>query len=311
MSNFILIAGYLLIGLLLQRSRQFPQNTGQILNAYVIYVALPALVLQKIPFLQISSQLLIPALTPWLLLALTVPFLLWLSRRLQWSRGTTGAMLIIVPLGNTSFVGFPMIEAFFGSAGIPYALLYDQVGSFLILSIYATIIAAVYSHSPSSQAAGSRPSARQLLLRIVRFPPFVALLLALLLRDISYPAIAQQFIDSLAQTLVPVIMVAVGFQLKFRLAAEDRQPLAMALVIKLVLTPAITLAALYGFGLTDLVIQVTIMEAAMPAMISAGALAIMSGLAPTLAAAIVGYGVMLCLLTLPLWFYLLQWLVNL
>ena len=121
MGNFILIAGYLLIGLLLHRSRQFPQNTGQILNAYVIYVALPALVLQKIPFLHISPQLLIPALTPWLLLALTVPLILWLSRRLQWSRGTTGAMLIIVLLGNTSFVGFPIVEAFFGSAGIPYA----------------------------------------------------------------------------------------------------------------------------------------------------------------------------------------------
>lgn len=309
MGNFILIAGYLLIGLLLQRSRQFPQNTGQILNAYVIYVALPALVLQKIPFLQISPQLLIPALTPWLLLALTVPLLLWLSRRLQWSRATTGAMLIIVPLGNTSFVGFPMIEAFFGSAGIPYALLYDQVGSFLILSIYATIIAALYSH-PSGQS-GSRPSARQLLLRIVRFPPFVALMLALLLRGIDYPVIAQQFIDSLAHTLVPVIMVAVGFQLKFRLAAEDRKPLTLALLIKLVLTPAITLAALYSFGLHDLVIQVTIMEAAMPAMISAGALAIMSGLAPTLAAAIVGYGVLLCLVTLPLWFFLLQWLTRL
>jgi predicted permease len=309
MGNFVLIAGYLLIGLLLQRSRQFPQNTGQILNAYVIYVALPALVLQKIPFLEISSQLLIPALTPWLLLAVTVPLLLWLSRRLQWSRATTGAMLIIVPLGNTSFVGFPMIEACFGSAGIPYALLYDQVGSFLILSIYATIIAALYSHPQGG--AGSRPSARQLLLRIVRFPPFVALLLALLLRAVSYPTMAQQFIDSLAQTLVPVIMVAVGFQLKFRLATEDRQPLSAALFIKLVLTPAITLSALYSFGLSDLVIQVTIMEAAMPAMISAGALAIMSGLAPTLAAAIVGYGVLLCLLTLPIWFYLLQWLITL
>ncbi|PTB82924.1 hypothetical protein C9986_02090, partial [Pseudidiomarina aestuarii] len=108
MANFLFIAGYLLIGLLLQRSRQFPQNTGQILNAYVIYVALPALVLQKIPLLELSTALVIPAVVPWLLLALTVPLLLWCSRRFQWSRSTTGAMLIIVPLGNTSFVGFPM-----------------------------------------------------------------------------------------------------------------------------------------------------------------------------------------------------------
>ncbi|HET8816016.1 MAG TPA: AEC family transporter [Pseudidiomarina sp.] len=304
MANFLFIAGYLLIGLLLQRSRQFPQNTGQILNAYVIYVALPALVLQKIPLLELSTALVIPAVVPWLLLALTVPLLLWCSRRFQWSRSTTGAMLIIVPVGNTSFVGFPMIEAFFGAQGIPFALLYDQLGSFLILSIYATIIAAVYSSDPGGEAR--RPSAWQLTKKIVTFPPFIALMVALLCRSIDYHAAVQRFIDSLAGTLVPVIMVAVGFQLKFRLPQEDRGPLVGALLIKLVLTPLVVLGLLWPFGLEQLVVQVTLLEAAMPAMISAGALAIMAGLAPTLAAAIVGYGIVFCFLTLPLWF----WLVN-
>src|SRR5690554_1956156 len=223
MANFIFIAGYELIGLLLQRSRQFPQNTGQILNAYVIYVALPAVVLQKIPSLTFGKELLYPALMPWLLLALTVPVLLALAKWLRWSRITTGAMLIVVPLGNTSFVGFPMVEAFFGPAGIPYALLYDQLGSFFILSIYATIIAAIYSHEPGSTA--QRPSLGAIALRIAKFPPFVALIVALAMRGVGYPAVLSQFIDSLAITLVPVIMVAVGFQLKFRLPQQDRSPL--------------------------------------------------------------------------------------
>ncbi|MDX1705620.1 AEC family transporter [Pseudidiomarina sp.] len=306
MANFFLIAGYLVIGLLLQRSRQFPQNTGQVLNAYVIYVALPAVILQKIPLLELSSELLLPAITPWLLLLLTVPFVLWLSRRYNWSRATTGAMLIVVPLGNTSFVGFPMIEAFFGSAGIPYALLYDQLGSFLILSIYASIIAAIYSRHADGQVA--KPSAKALVMRIVRFPPFIALLIALALRSVSYPELLDTFIDSLAVTLVPVIMVAVGFQLKLRLPQEDRKPLYLALLIKLVLTPLVAVGVLYSFGIDQLVVKVTIMEAAMPAMISAGALAIMAGLAPTLSAAIVGYGVISCFVTLPLWYWLLQWL---
>lgn len=308
MANFIFIAGYVVIGLLLQRSRQFPQNTGQILNAYVIYVALPAVVLQKIPSLTFGKELLYPALMPWLLLALTVPVLLALSKWFKWSRLTTGAMLIVVPLGNTSFVGFPMVEAFFGPEGIPYALLYDQLGSFFILSIYATIIAAIYSHEPGTDT--QRPSAGAIALRIAKFPPFVALVVALLLRGVDYPAAMSQFVDSLAITLVPVIMVAVGYQLKFRLPQEDRGPLYWALGLKLVATPVIALAVLYWFGLEQLAVQVTIMEAAMPAMISAGALAIMAGLAPTLSAAIVGYGVLLCFVTLPLWYVLIQFLLR-
>lgn len=308
MVNFIFIAGYLLIGLLLQRSRQFPQNTGQVLNAYVIYVALPALVLQKIPQLQVSVELFIPAVIPWLLLGLTVPALLGLAKWMQWSRATTGCMLIVVPLGNTSFLGFPMIEALFGAAGIPYALLYDQLGSFLILSIYATIIAAIYSQSENS--TGARPSLRQIARKILIFPPFIALIAALLLREYSYPVMAQTFIDSLAQTLVPVIMVAVGFQLKFRLAAHDRQPFFYALGLKLILTPLVAFALVAPFGLDSLANQVTIAEAAMPAMISAGALAIMAGLAPTLAAAVVGYGVMVSFITLPLWAFVIKWFAS-
>jgi len=308
MANFIFIAGYVVIGLLLQRSRQFPQNTGQILNAYVIYVALPAVVLQKIPSLTFGKELLYPAIMPWLLLVLTVPLIMWLGKLFKWSRNTVGAMLIVIPLGNTSFVGFPMIEAFFGPEGIPYALLYDQLGSFFILSIYATIIAAVYAHDEGQ--AAQRPSLAQLLMKIAKFPPFVALVAAFALRPFSYPEVVSSFIDSLAITLVPVIMVAVGFQLKLRLPQEDRGPLYWALGIKLVLTPMIALLALWAFDLQQLAVQVTIMEAAMPAMISAGALAIMAGLAPTLSAAVVGYGVLLCFISLPLWFYLLQWLAQ-
>ncbi|MBY6064960.1 AEC family transporter [Pseudidiomarina sediminum] len=309
MANFLYIAGYVFIGLLLRRSPQFPQNTGQILNAYVIYVALPALVFQKIPYLTFGKELLYPALMPWILLLLTVPAVLAIARWRGWSRSTTGAMLIVIPLGNTSFIGFPMIEAFFGPEGIPYALLYDQLGSFFILSIYATIIAAVYSHDPGEDS--HRPSAKTIAWKIIKFPPFVALLAAFAVRGVEYPEVAQHFIDSLAVTLVPVIMVAVGFQLRFRLPQEDRGPLVWALGLKLVATPLVALALLIGFGLDDLAVQVTIMEAAMPAMISAGALAIMAGLAPTLSAAVVGYGVLACFATLPLWYFVLQYLQQL
>lgn len=42
-------------------------------------------------------------------------------------------------------------------------------------------------------------------------------------------------------------------------------------------------------------------EAAMPSMVTAGALASAHNLAPRLAAAMVGYGLLLSLLSLPLW----------
>jgi predicted permease len=51
--------------------------------------------------------------------------------------------------------------------------------------------------------------------------------------------------------------------------------------------------------------RAAVLETAMPPMITAGALAISHGLAPRLAAAFVGYGIVLSLLSLPLWHRLL------
>ena len=52
-------------------------------------------------------------------------------------------------------------------------------------------------------------------------------------------------------------------------------------------------------------LRANVLESAMPTMISAAALAMAHGLAPRLAAALVGYGIVLCLATLPAWAWLL------
>ncbi|MCY1458728.1 hypothetical protein D9M71_761360 [compost metagenome] len=53
-------------------------------------------------------------------------------------------------------------------------------------------------------------------------------------------------------------------------------------------------------------LQVNVLESAMPTMITAAALAISHRLAPRLAAALVGYGILLSLLTLPAWVWVLN-----
>ena len=52
--------------------------------------------------------------------------------------------------------------------------------------------------------------------------------------------------------------------------------------------------------------QVAVLESAMPTMVTAAALAISHGLAPRLAAALVGYGIVLAMATLPAWRFVLD-----
>lgn len=305
MTAFSLILIYLAVGALLRRTTLMPDNTPAVLNAYVLYVAAPALILKSLPGLNFSTALLIPAITPWVMLLASAGLVMWLSRWLNWSRQQTGALLILVPLGNTSFLGFPLVDAFFGSHALPYAMIYDQLGSFPGLTIYATVVAAVFS-APAGAADSARPDIGPLLRKVLTFPPFLAFVLGLATISLPRPMLASSAIDSIAVTLVPVVMVAVGYQLSLRVEKAERSPLLWGLSLKLCLMPAVAWCLWKLTGQQGLAIEVSVFQAAMPSMISAGAIASAAGLAPRLVSGMVGLGILLSLVTLPVVFTLLR-----
>lgn len=294
MENFVLTIAYLLIGMGLKRLPHFPREGGSVLNLFVIHVSLPALVLLKIPELTLSRELLVPALMPWVMLLLWATAILVLARLFGWSRPITGCLLLMVPLGNTSFLGIPMVSAFFGPQAVPYAVLYDQFGSFLALAIYGSLIIALYG------SGTKKPTAADAVQKIVLYPPFIALLMAVALSPFPYPAVVTALLKTLAATLVPVVMIAVGFQLTLRLSKEAAMPLAIGLTIKLVAAPITALLICRLLGADSEAAKVAIFEAGMPPMVSAGALAILADLSPPLTAALVGLGILASFGTLPL-----------
>jgi predicted permease len=204
-----------------------------------------------------------------------------------------------VPLGNTSFLGIPMVSAFFGQKAVPYAVLYDQLGSFLALATYGSLVIAFYGSGPA------RPTPAGVARKILLFPPFLALLAALFFSRLAWPALLTALLKALAATLVPVVMIAVGFQFTLKLERETLAPLGLGLAIKLVAAPLLALALCRLFAFNGEPARVAIFEAGMPPMVSAGALAILAELSPPLTAALVGLGLVASFLTLPLLYQLL------
>jgi hypothetical protein len=284
----------------IKRLPDFPDETGNVLNLFVIYISLPALVILKIPELVFSENLLVPALMPWAMLLFSCAVILVLSKLLKWERSTTGCLLLLIPLGNTSFLGIPMVKAFFGDQAISYALLYDQLGSFLALATYGSLILAFYG------TGKNKPNIHTVVKKVVSFPPFIALILALILKAFPYPPAAVSLLKILASTLVPLVMIAVGFQLTLKLDRKVTAQLCIGLSIKLIAAPVAALLLCKILGLKGEAVQVSIFEAGMPPMVSAGALAILARLSPTLTAALVGIGIVLSFATLPLLYQLLR-----
>ena len=294
MSNFIITITYLIIGILLRRVPKFPKESATTLNLFVIYVSLPALVLLKIPEMTFSSRALVPVFMPWCMLLVSALLVLTAARIFKWNREVTGCLMLMIPLGNTSFLGIPMVQAFFGNSGIPYAVLYDQLGSFIALATYGSVILAIYGKDEARQ------SIRDIIVKIVTFPPLIALVIATLSKNLTYPEIITHILKALSSTLVPVVMIAVGFQLYLRLEPKVLTPLATGLFIKLIIAPVVALLLCVMAGLRNEAAQVSIFEAGMPPMVSAGALALIANLSPRLTAALVGAGIIVCFATLPL-----------
>lgn len=297
MSNLALILVCLGIGLLLQHVRRLPEQAASTLNLYVIYVALPAMILTEIPKLTLDQKALLPVISTWLVMSFTVALIWFTARTLRWSRSVTGAMMLIIPLGNTSFVGVPLIQALLPPEAMPYALLYDQTGTVIALNTYAVVIAAWYS--------GQQTSWSKVGTTIATFPPFIALLLAFATLSWQYPEWIRYSTTRIGESLVPVVMVAVGLQWRLRLDQEHLSPLLVGLGYKLVLIPAVVFALFALLDLNSIAAQAVALQTAMPAMISAGVVAMTHGLAPRLVSSVVGYGLLLSLLTVPLWSQLL------
>lgn len=284
MTNFLLIFACLGGGWALRRLRALPASTPALLNGWVIYVALPALTLAQLHGLALHRGLAYPIAMGWLLFGLALAAFPLLGKALGWSRSTVGALVLTAGFANTSFVGFPLLAALYGPEALRTGVIVDQLGSFLPLTTAGLAAGGWFSE----RGLGGRHTLRKL----ATFPPFVALVLALLLSRTPFPS------------ALLGALVSVGFQLSLDRGALERRraPVALGLVFKLVLAPlALTLLYVGALGARGRAIEITLLESAMAPMITGSVIAAELGLDAELANLLVAIGIPLSLITVPIW----------
>ncbi len=298
-STFGLILALIVVGRILRWRDWVPAGTADSLNLVVLYVCLPAAILLYAPQLTFEPELVGLVAVPWVILLASVALVLPLAKRLRFERDSTANLLMQVPLGNTSFIGYALIPVLAGAEALRYAVVYDQLGSFLILATWGLFVVA-------SHAGGTPPGLMTIARRVLGFPPFIALVFALTVMPADPPTAIAQGLRVLADALLPIVVLALGMQLRLRLPRHYLLPLALGLFAKLLLMPLLAWGLCRVFGLSAEMSLVAVYLTAMPPMMTSAALLSSAGLAPQLAAALVGYGTILSMLTLPVW----HWILN-
>ncbi|WP_239311455.1 MULTISPECIES: AEC family transporter [unclassified Frankia] len=293
-----LVAG-IVAGVTARRHGRVDDGAHQMVNFWVLDVALPALALHVLHSVIFPANLLLIVAGPYLLFAFGATLFLSLGRVLHLRRDVVGALIVTAAVANTSFVGIPMVTAFFGAESVPVALLVDQLGSFIIVGTAVIAVAATASGAGVTRAEIAR--------RLLTAPALIALLTGLVLRPVAFPGWLTATLTTLGSTLTPLALFSIGLQLRIGAVRAWRRELAIGLLVKLVIGPALVFGvyALAG-SLGDHGVQVALFETAMPPMVAGAMIAMRYGLATPLPSLMVGVGVPVSLLTLPIWSWILQ-----
>ena len=299
MSALLLLVACLVLGALVARIANPPAMLSQGLNWWVINVAFSALVVHLIPTLRFDWEYWFLVVALWaVFLGAWVVFAV-LGHALHWSRARIGAMTLGCGLGNTAFIGFPLIEALRGREGVKLALIADQLGTFIALAVGGTIVAAVYSGKSASAAAVTR--------KVLQFPPFVSLVVGVVAGLLGgWPQPVDAIFERLSATLAPIALFSVGLQFRLQFQHGQARALLLALGWKLVLAPLLIWLGGLAAGVSSSILTIAVLQAAMGPMISATILAEQHDLEPQLANSVLGIGIILSLVTVPLVDHLLK-----
>ncbi|MCZ4243084.1 AEC family transporter [Pedobacter punctiformis] len=300
MANFFLIGLCILAGILFRKSKTLPKDAHKGINAWIIYIALPAVSFKYLPHIQWSKDLLFPALAPigvWMLgwLFITV----YKKFNSGMSKATAGGLKLTSALSNTSFVGFPLIVAYFSEKELAIAIICDQI-TFTLLSTIGIIVAIRSSQS-------QKLSAKLVLKKVLTFPPLIGCVLALILPKYVNLSAFDPMFDKLAGTVGPLALFSIGLQLKFGGWYGEIKHISTALLYKLILAPAAILLIAIMLGTHGTITKITIFEMAMPTLLTAGVVADQYSLNPKLSNLVVGIGILLSFITTGLWWLVLHY----
>jgi predicted permease len=293
MAALLLFFGCLGLGVVAGRFGRLPADSARGINWWVLNAALPALVLALVPHLRFErgSWFLVGAM--WLVFLGAWLVFTALGRAAGWSRERVGALTLVAGLGNTSFIGYPMIEALRGKAGLTLAVVSDQLGSFPLLAAGGIVVASVHS--------GRTPNAAAVVKRVVTFPAFLALLVGLGVGAVgAFPPAVEALLLQVGHTLSPLALFSVGLQLRLRVGRDSLGALAAGLGWKLLVAPVACLALGLAGGVGGLTLAVGVLQAAMAPMISAAILADEYRLEPRLTNGLLGAGIAISLATVPI-----------
>lgn len=300
MVNFIMIAFCILAGMLFRHFKLIHHDAYRGINTWILYLALPAVSFKYIPKIERSSQMLFPAISPVIVWAGSWLFMELYCRHKKYAQRSRSTLELASGYSNTSFIGFPLIMAFFSEQELSIAIICDQA-MFILLST-AGIICAI----KGNRTGAEKIKISMLVKRLFSFPPFIGCIAAVTLSSFLDLTVAEPFFDKLVATVGPLALFSVGLQLKFKGWRQQMPQISMAMLYKLIIAPALVLIVALLVGIKGNIARISIFEAAMPTLITASIISEQFRLNSRLVNLVIGISILVGFISTGFWCIIME-----
>jgi predicted permease len=223
-----------------------------------------------------------------------------ICRACRRDRPVTGALMLAAAFPNVTYLGLPVLEKTLGPWARSVAIQFDMFAATPMLLIVGVAVAKRFGEKQDGASA---------IQELLRVPPLWAALLAVVLNvaDVPSPKVVSDTLNLLGASVVTLMLFSVGLALRWeKTIFRSLSAVLPVAFIRLMLMPLVAVVLAQSIGVRgDLQIAV-VLEAAMPTMLIGMVICDRYGLNGNVFAAAVTLTTLLSLITLPLWFELLN-----
>ncbi|SHE47110.1 hypothetical protein SAMN02746089_00285 [Caldanaerobius fijiensis DSM 17918] len=248
----------LFFGYIIKRLRILPEGTGDVLSKFILYITLPATILNVFMNSKIYPQLFILPVTSIILGVLTFVFGYFVIRKIDLESKTKWTLLISICGYNVGLFAFPFVQQVYGNKGLINMAMFDMGNSFIVFGLAYGI-----SFLASEK---EKIDLKAIVKKILLFLPLDVYVLSIVmnLMGIKFGKIPQQFISQLSIPNGVLALFTIGYFLDFNLNKDELKALVTGLFIKFL--PGVLLFLLIPliFSTKLLIIKVITIGAILP-----------------------------------------------
>lgn len=280
----------IIIGIILRKTNVLSESHSSLLSKIVINISLPALIFTNISTANISGEMIFLPLFGFGISLMCMLFAFIYSKLRSYSKVKTWTIILLLSLMNTAFIGYPIVMGVFGNEGFLNAIFFDMALA-LMFVFFGVILSSLFG--------GNK---REVLKNGLTFVPLWAVFFGLLFNvfNISLGYVLENSLTYLGNSAIPLIMLSLGLTINFRDFKSYLSDTLFISVVRLLVAPVILYLLLVYFGFDGLLLQVSVLESAMPTAMNTLVLAITYDLDVELVSSVIFVTTILSVLTLPL-----------